>query len=105
VSDLPDGGLDAARSLDEQLVAHGVPERVVHGLEPVEVHEEQAEESNRCVGRGASACSSRSVSMTRFRQAGEGVVQHLVREAALEALLVGEVANDPRHRPAGIRRR
>ena len=40
---LAHGGADRARRLDEELVADGVTERVVHGLEAVEVDEQRRE--------------------------------------------------------------
>ena len=40
-----DGGLDANCSLDEQLVARGVAEGVVHDLEPVQVDEQHSEQA------------------------------------------------------------
>ena len=87
--------LDAGRGLDEQLVADRVAERVVDGLEAVEVDEQHAEHA--IVASHARERLLEAVGEhDPVGQAGERVVQHLVGELRLEALLVGEVADDRR---------
>ena len=89
--------LDSRGGLDQQLVADRVAERVVHGLEAVQVDEQHAERA--LVPADPRERLVESVGEHHaVRQARERVVQNLVRELSLEVLLVGEIANDCRTR-------
>ena len=101
-------GLDARGGLDEQLVADRVTERVVDGLEPVEVDEQHAAHAVAAAARARERLLEPVGEHHPVRQTRERIVQHLVRELGLEALLVGEVAEDPgddRRRPCPPRPR
>ncbi len=92
---LADGGLDPSGGFDEELVAHRVAERVVDGLEPVQVDEQHAEHAAVTSDAGERLLEPVGEHHA-VRQTGERIVQHLVRELRLEALLFREVANDAR---------
>jgi hypothetical protein len=78
--------LQAARQLDQHRVARAVPERVVDGLEVVEVEEHQRQRravAVRAVQRHAAAV----LQQRPVRQPGQGVVVRQVLDARLAVLL------------------
>ena len=86
-----DAVVEPARELDEHLVAGGVAERVVDGLEVVEV-----EEDHRRRARLAPGARDRLADLLgehrAVRESGHGVVERLVGELGLERLALADVA-------------
>ena len=86
-----DGVVEPARELDEHLVARGVAERVVDGLEVVEVEEDHGRRA--CLARRAGDRVADLLGEHRpVREPGHGVVERLVRELGLERLALADVA-------------
>ena len=83
--------VEPRRDLAQDGVARRVPERVVHGLEVVEV-----EEDDGAAGAMAPAPAQRLddpvLEQRAVRQAGQGVVERLVLEPALERRALAHVA-------------
>ena len=78
--------------LGQQLVARGVPERVVDRLEVVEVHEQ--DRGVLVVARLAVECVLDAVAEQRaVGEPGDGVVERLVGELLLELLALADVAH------------
>ena len=76
--------------LDEQLVARGVSEAVVHAFEVVEI-----DEQDRDVARAPARARERELEVVdekvAQREGGQPVVRRLVREALLELAALGDV--------------
>ena len=79
------------RDLLQDLVAGGVAEAVVDGLEVVEVDEHDGDVGDPRSAR-TSACSTRSENSARLASFGHRVVERLVRELVLERLALADVA-------------
>ena len=91
-----EAALQALRGDDEQLVAGRMAEAVVHGLEVVEVDEEDGEEvlpAHAALERVADPVREEGA----VREAGQRVVEGLVRELLLELPAVGHVAGGDHH--------
>ena len=78
--------------LDEQLVADDVAETVVDELEAVEVEEEHGDAAVGAIGTGQRVRQTVDEQQA-VGEAGEVVVERLVRERVLGALAVGDVAH------------
>jgi len=79
------------RDLTKQVVAHGMAERVVHFLEAVEVGEEQGERRP-VASRREQRLLDTVLEERAVREAGERVVQRLMRERLLGAHALRDVA-------------
>ena len=89
-------GLQAARDLDQQLVAVVVPERVVDLLEAIEVDQQHRAEPVAAQGALGAAMQERAVG-----QVGERVVQRLVAQLARGARHDPVERAEEEHEPAG----
>ena len=90
----PDGRKQPARDLDEEAVADAMAERVVDDLEVVEIEVHDGHP----LPRAPCACDGRGHLLDEvgpIRQPGQPVVERLVRELRLEALLIGDVDHQP----------
>ena len=92
----PGGGrsLQAARDLDEQIVAGVVAEAVVDALEPVEIEEQHRQRRGppaRAADRDVQAVEEQDA----VRQAGQRIVDRLVGEPGRRALALDRVADRP----------
>jgi len=81
-----------ARDLLQQLVAHRMPQRIVHRLEPVEIHQQQ------CTGLRLPAMALERAleqvgDMAPVREARERVVARKLVDLALGPFLVGQVGS------------
>ena len=103
VAAVPGDGIGAAEDaseaggeLREQLVAGFVPVRVVHGLEPVDVEEEHRDRV--LVALGARQAVGEPVQeQVAVGQAGERIVQRLVRQQLLHPSPSRDVAAHDQH--------
>ena len=86
-----DARVEPLGDLDEHLVAGSVAEAVVDGLEVVEVEEHDGEAAALAprAGRGVADALAEQRAVG---QAGDGIVEGLVRELLLERLALGDVA-------------
>ncbi len=85
------------RGRPQQLVAGGVPEAVVDGLEVVEV-EEQQPDAAALAGRAVQGAFGEHEGLRAVGQLGEGVVRGLVGEVGLQLLALVEGGEHLRHR-------
>jgi hypothetical protein len=79
----PQRSLQPAGHLDQQLVAGGVTQAVVHDLEPVEVEEDEGV-MGRATGDAGLGVAQPIEEQRPVRQIGDGIVERLVGEALLE---------------------
>ena len=91
VSDGPDRGRDALGDLEQQLIAGGVAEAVVDGLEVVEVEEDDRQAELLAPGAGDRVAHA-LVEQRAVGQVGDRVVEGLVGELLLEGLALAHVA-------------
>ena len=86
---LPDQGAQALRHHLQELVAGGMAERVVHGLEVVEI--EQVDRHHLAAPHAREGVLEPLVQQHAVGQIGERVVQRHVHDLGLGAALVGDV--------------
>ena len=93
-----EGVAQAPGDLQQQLVAGGMPEAVVHQLEAVQVEEQHGVFVARAGDRALQAVAQLAFEQYAVGQPGQGIVSGIVLELALEAPLLGHIAD----RAAGV---